>query len=234
MNRKFLSNVLLGTVSVQLLCSGNASNALVEGDDVVFPPEIEKMIQEYEKKNKETFLKNIIWLFPFTNPYGPNKEAREELGIYYQQAIPRIYKDPVYSYTKRSEQLTGLAESIDDAEMKKLGDSLSLYYRVRSGEEWMDKNNTNRTVLGRKYGGSDPNFLDGKPYTEMVDEWNSILNSGDYFGLGKLDKADRLAIYNRKFASFNHEMSSVNVYFATHSQFAIPTLVRPFNVSVIK
>ena len=209
MNKKFLSKIVLGALLAQSLCLENTSGNMEVEDDVVFPPEIERVIQKYEKKNKETFFKNLIWYIPFTNPYGPSREAREKLGVYYQQAIPRIYKDPVYSYTKRSEQLANLAESIDDAEMKKLSDNLSFYYRVKSGEGWMDRNNTTRTILGKRYGGSDPNFLNGKPYTEMVDEWRAIISDGSFLGLKDFEKAERLTAYSQRFGNIDALISII-------------------------
>lgn len=168
MNKNFLSKVMLGAVLSSSLLSGSV-NAIQ--NEVVFPDDIEKIVKKYENANKETFLKNLIWFFPFTNPYGPNKKAREELGKYYQQAIPRIYKDPVYRYAKSSEQLEDLANSIDDAEIKKLNDKLLLYYEIKAGEEWIEKNGTTREELGEKYGGKDSN---GKSYAEIINDWRNI------------------------------------------------------------
>ncbi len=173
MNKSFLSKMMLGAALSTSLLSGSVS--AVNEENVIFPKDIEKIVQKYEKENRETFLKDLIWLLPFTNPYGPNKKAKEELGRYYQQAMPRIYKDPVYSYTKRSEQLTGLADSIDDAEMKKLNDKLLLYYEIKAGEKWMEENGRTRKELCEKYGGKDSA---GRTYTEIITDWRDIQAKG--------------------------------------------------------
>ena len=196
MNKNFLSKVMLGAVLSSSLLSGSV-NAIQ--NEVVFPDNIEKIVKKYENANKETFLKNLIWFFPFTNPYGPNKKAREELGDYYQQAIPRIYKDPVYNYTKRSEQLAGLADSIDDAEMKKLNDELLLYYEIRSGEEWMRKNGKTRKELCEKYGGKDS---EGRTYTEIIEDWRKIKAKASYERSN--DEDNRLKEYRQEYGDIGN------------------------------
>ena len=201
MNKNFLSKVMLGAVLSSSLLSGSV-NAIQ--DEVVFPDDIEKIVKKYENANKETFLKNLIWFFPFTNPYGPNKKAKEELGKYYQQAIPRIYKDPVYRYAKSSEQLEDLANSIDDAEIKKLNDKLLLYYEIKAGEEWIEKNGTTRKELGEKYGGKDSN---GKSYAEIINDWRNIsaknvLDMDDH-------ERERLGSYVKEYGSI--EKLSINL-----------------------